>query len=107
MGLFTAVRILCSPNLITISLLINEAKFFLKKFVKIYGDLNGREYITFHAHNLIHIGALDNFSAFKFESFLYEKKKSLKNSRHSLQQVRNRWYEIEQTEHTKSKEKIK
>lgn len=54
------------------------------------------EYITYNVHNLLHLcddvllyGQLDNFSAFKFQSYM-SKIKSMKNSRYPLQQIYNR-----------------
>lgn len=53
-------------------------------------------------HNLIHLtndvikfGPLDNFSAFKFENFLYKIKNKLKKSGQPLQQIYNRLLETE------------
>lgn len=73
-------------------------KYFIEKFAEIYGP----EYLTHNVHGLIHLpedclhhGPLDNFSAFKFENYLYTLKRILKTCRHPLQQVGNRLKEQE------------
>lgn len=53
--------------------------------------------MTYNVHSLIHLsyyvqihGCLDNFSAFKFENYLGQLKKSIKHSRYPLQEAANR-----------------
>jgi len=72
------------------------AKTLLNKFVIEY-FLYGEEYVGYNVHGLIHIsdfvlihGALDAFSAFKYENYLQFIKKSCKNSRYPLQDIYNR-----------------
>lgn len=93
--LSTAIRILLDDEL---SLkLIDYAQRLLIYFVKEYSSIYGGEYISFNVHNLIHLcsdvrnfGPLDNFSAFKYESFMYNLKQKVGISRNPLQQVTNR-----------------
>lgn len=60
--------------------------------------LYGPEYLNHNVHNLIHLaddcnlhGPLDQFSAFKYESFLYKLKESVKFSKILLQQAVNKY----------------
>lgn len=53
--------------------------------------------MSYNVHNLVHIcndvetfGPLDEFSAFKFESFMYKLKLKLKTSSRPLHQIVNR-----------------
>lgn len=88
-----AVRILVSPVL-CISL-NNCAQHLLETFIKEYGLIYGREYITYNIHNLSHLcndvlrfGCLDNFSAFIPESHMnFLKKKICIQSAKPLQQL--------------------
>lgn len=73
------------------------AKTLLNKFVHDFSYLYGEEYVGYNVHNLIHVpdfvlihGALDTFSAFKYENYLQFIKKSCKNSRYPLQDTYNR-----------------
>lgn len=98
LSLSCAIRILCSTEL---SVLYNDyAKELLVYFVKKYSILYGEQYISHNVHNLIHLaddvlnlGPLDSFSAFQYENFMYEIKKSLKTCNMPLQQIINREYE--------------
>lgn len=95
LSLSVAVRLLCEkkPTANNIRYANELLLYFVKKYKHFYGEIN----ITYNVHNLIHLskdvenhGSLENFSAFKFENFMYELKKLLKNSRNPLQQVSNR-----------------
>nr|CAI5820522.1 unnamed protein product [Callosobruchus analis] len=73
----------------------------LNYFVCHFGDLYG-QYVSHNVHNLIHLpndcrrhGCLDNISSFKYENILYKMKKMVKCSRYPLQQIVNRFEEIE------------
>ncbi|VEN57040.1 unnamed protein product [Callosobruchus maculatus] len=98
--LHVAIRILCSKDLLHNYL--NSASDLLNYFVCHFGDIYGHEYVSHNVHNLIHLpndcrrhGCLDNFSSFKYENFLYKMKKMVKCSRYPLQQIVNRFEEIE------------
>jgi len=95
MLLHCAIRLLISHN--TCYLFNDEAKVLLTKFVIDYPIHYGAEFVNYNVHNLIHLpdcvklhGPLDKFSAFKFENFLQDIKKKLKNSRFPLQEACNR-----------------
>ncbi|CAH0559359.1 unnamed protein product [Brassicogethes aeneus] len=100
MSLHVAIRILCSEHL---HISYNNYAFqLLKYFVEKFSSIYGSEYITHNIHGLIHLpqdciyhGPLDNFSAFKFENYLYTIKRILKTSKHPLQQMGNRIKEQE------------
>jgi len=73
------------------------AKDLLKTFVSEYSSYYGEEYIFYNVHGLIHVsdfvlirGALDVFSAYKFENYLQFIKKSSKNSKNPLEDIYNR-----------------
>jgi len=95
MLLSSAVRLLISPETcLTHNYL---AKDLLKTFVSEYSSHYGEEYIGYNVHGLIHVsdfvlthGALDTFSAFKFENYLQFIKKSSKNSKNPLEDIYNR-----------------
>ncbi|XP_063918815.1 uncharacterized protein LOC135134131 [Zophobas morio] len=92
MSLHTAIRFLCSPELYL--KYNNSACDLLRYFVKNFGALYGKEFVSYNVHNLIHLpndcllhGNLDEFSAFKCENYLYNIKKMVKTSRRPLQQI--------------------
>lgn len=93
-----AIRILCDSKLcLKYSSLAND---LLKKFVQIFIEIYGELYVSYNVHNLIHLtddviqyGHLDNFSTFKFESYMYQIKRMIKKGHHQLQQVVNRTIE--------------
>ncbi|KYM95089.1 hypothetical protein ALC62_14272 [Cyphomyrmex costatus] len=92
--LHVAIRILCSSECISLNM---YAKRLIEYFVVKYKKIYGKEYITYNMHNLLHLhndvllfGKLDNFSAFRFESYMSKIKRNLKNSRYPLQQIYNR-----------------
>lgn len=100
LSLHCAIRILCSSELS--KMYIDYASELLKYFVRNYSILYGAEYITHNVHNLVHLandckvfGPLDQFSAFKYENYLYKIKKSVKFCRYPLQQAVNRCREQE------------
>lgn len=76
---------------------ITYAKDLLKHFVKKFGGIYGNQFLSYNVHNVVHIcddvetfGPLDQFSAFKFESFMYKLKLKLKTSSRPLHQIANR-----------------
>lgn len=101
--LFCAIRILASPNMCV--RLNGTAQYLLEEFIKMYGQIYGREYITHNVHNLCHLcqdvlkfGCLDNFSAFAPESYMHSiKKKVCVQSAKLLQQIVKRVSEEERT----------
>jgi len=95
MKLHCAIKILVTPNIcIEYN---NVAQQLIIEFVNDYANYYGRHFMTYNVHKLIHLsyyvqihGCLDNFSAFKFENYLGKLKKSIKHSRHPLQEAANR-----------------
>lgn len=74
----------------------------LNNFVESFGIIYSTDKISHNVHNLIHIaadvrnfGSLDNFSAFKFESYMSQIKRLLRKNDKPLQQLACRYYEIE------------
>ncbi|KAE9529672.1 hypothetical protein AGLY_011768 [Aphis glycines] len=93
--LFSAIRLLVNPE--TCILYNEKARILLEKFISDYAILYGSEFITYNVHNLIHLpyfvqkhGPLDSFSAFRYENYLKELKKSMKCAKYPLQEVSNR-----------------
>lgn len=95
LSLSVAIRIFCDKKSSIQN--IEYGQSLLMYFVQKYKVLYGKENVTYNVHNLIHLvddvkihGPLDAFSAFKFENYMSQLKKLLKNSRHPLQQIANR-----------------
>uniref|UniRef100_A0A1Y1MKV3 DUF4218 domain-containing protein n=1 Tax=Photinus pyralis TaxID=7054 RepID=A0A1Y1MKV3_PHOPY len=97
-SLTVALRILIDPELcVTLN---KYADSLLVWFVKYYGELYGHEFLSYNVHNLVHLagdvielGPLDTFSAFKYENYMQKIKQKLKNSGNYLQQLVNRVHE--------------
>lgn len=94
LSLSVAIRILSSSHL---SHLICYAEENLKYFVQKYSSFYGEQYLNFNVHCLIHLcnevrnfGPIQNFSAFKFENYMYQLKQKLKTSGKPLHQIVNR-----------------
>lgn len=92
--LHCAISFLISSKCATYS---RYAKQLLKLFVSDCSRIYGKQYLIYNVHSLIHIaddveryGALDNFSAFKFENYLGYLKKKVRSPYKPLQQVGNR-----------------
>uniref|UniRef100_A0A1Y1LCB4 Uncharacterized protein n=1 Tax=Photinus pyralis TaxID=7054 RepID=A0A1Y1LCB4_PHOPY len=73
------------------------AEKLLLYFVKQYSTLYGECFMSYNVHNLIHVcddvrklGALDNYSAFKFENYMGNIKNKIKTGSNPLQQIFNR-----------------
>ena len=97
--LAVAIRILCSPKYCIEW--NSHAHDFFTSFVKHFSELYGKDKITYNVHGLIHLakdvskyGQLDNFSAFRFESFLYQLKQLVRKPTHILSQIVLRISEI-------------
>lgn len=93
--LSSAVRILCDEKLcVTHNIVSTE---LLKDFVITFKEIYGSSYVSYNVHNLLHIsadvlkfGPLDDFSTFKFESFMFQIKRMIRKGNLQLQQVVNR-----------------
>lgn len=74
---------------------LDYARELLTHFVNNVVGLFGRDFVTYNVHNLLHISddcdtfdcALDEVSAFPFESYLCQLKKRVKHSRNALVQI--------------------
>lgn len=101
--------LLSSPDLSHIT----YAESLLKHFVQSFAILYGPQHISHNVHALTHLaddvrkfGALDTFSAFRYENYLRKIKRLLKKAERPLQQIHNRLTELEycfsvQKEHQK------
>lgn len=77
------------------------AQYLLERFVDSFGRIYGMHHIVYNVHSLVHIvddvqlyGALDNYSAFPFESYMYQIKRCLHKNNDSLAQLCNRVEEM-------------
>ncbi|ODM87221.1 hypothetical protein Ocin01_19461 [Orchesella cincta] len=83
----------------------NYASELLQYFVKCFGKLYGKQYISYNVHGLIHVaedckqhGTLEDYSGFKFENHLQYIKRLVRAPNLPLQQVHNRIGELERAE---------
>lgn len=102
MTLHAAIRLLTSTEFVVRTECINYAESLLKHFVESFETLYGENKISHNVHNLLHIcedvrkyGALDEFSAFKFENHMSSIKRVLRKSERPLEQLYNRYAEME------------
>jgi hypothetical protein len=86
------IRILASPALCRSHNAV--AKTLLRNFVEHYTSLFGRSMVVYNVHSLIHLsddvmvhGPLDDFSAFPFENFLQQVKKTVQKANQPLVQA--------------------
>lgn len=101
--LFCAVTI-CSTD--QYKRFYDAATKLLKHFVDQYCIIYGEQYLTSNVHNLIHLtedvnnlGNLTKFSAYPFESKLYEIKNMLRSGNKPLAQIANRLIEIQKAQY--------
>lgn len=94
LGLFCAITI-CSTDFYSEYLHVAEA--LLDRFVHCYSSIYGEYFITSNIHNLTHLiddvkvlGNLTKFSAYPFESKLYEIKNMIRNGNNPLAQIAKR-----------------
>jgi hypothetical protein len=95
-----AIRILCCSQF---QHLMNYAQELLEYFVTTFILLYGVENVSHNVHELIHLvqdankfGALDNFSAFKYENYMQTLKRLLKKHDKHLEQIIRRHMEYQQ-----------
>ena len=81
--------------------LLDYAEKLLKIFVQSFATIYGAKYVSHNVHNLLHLtsdvrkfGALDVFSAFQFESYIYDLKRLVRRGDKPLQQIAKRLYEL-------------
>jgi len=103
--LHVAIFILASPVFSKDRNYIDYAEALLEHFVESFAKLYGAKNISHNVHNLLHLcsdvkkyGALDSFSAFRFENYLFSIKKLLRKAEKPLEQLVRRYYEIESVE---------
>lgn len=94
MILSVAIRLLAQTDLSNEHL--NYAEKLLLFFVQRCRELYQSVFMSYNVHGIIHLsqdvkkhGSLDNFSAFKFESFLGKMKAWVRSTKHPLQHVVN------------------
>ncbi|XP_029161035.1 uncharacterized protein LOC114932803 isoform X1 [Nylanderia fulva] len=104
--LHVAISILINPKLIKNQNNILYAEKLLTHFVKSFQIIYGDQFVTHNIHNLLHLsrdvqkfGALDEFSAFRFENYLQMLKNILRKSDRPLQQVARRFGEMHACEY--------
>ncbi|KAG8238355.1 hypothetical protein J437_LFUL017249 [Ladona fulva] len=97
LSLHYAIRILLSSDYLVN---LDYPRTLLRYFVKKYEVIYGRESMTYNVHGLLHLaddcrvhGSLDRFSAFKFESKLYQIKRLVRNQNLPLPQIVRRLHE--------------
>ncbi len=100
LALCFAMRIFLSPSLL--SRYLDFAGQLLQYFVECFAKVYGKEHMVYNVHSLLHLiddarkyGALDNCSAFKFESYLGKLKKLVRNSRAPCAQLVKRVLETQ------------
>lgn len=100
--LHCAVRILSCPTLSRIPENVNKADELIQEYVSTYHTIYGANKLVHNVHNLLHLadcvrqfGPLNSFSAYKFECFMQQLKRPIKNGNHVLQQLFNRQSERE------------
>lgn len=100
-----AVRILSCPTMSKNPEFIRKSKIMLQEFVNHFSRMYGVNKLTHNVHNLLHIadcvlqfGALNSFSAYKFECYMQHLKRPLRNASNILQQIYNRQSERETLE---------
>lgn len=91
-----------NPELIKSEHFITYSHKLLQIFVFKFQNLYGEYLVSHNVHNSLHLsddvkkyGALDVFSAFKFENNMMFIKKLLQKSQHPLQQLTKRYIERE------------
>lgn len=76
---------------------VDQAEVLLTEFVELYPSVYGENSVTYNIHVLLHLpffvrlyGALDDFSAYKFENCIQGLKKCIGKANNPLQQIYNR-----------------
>lgn len=74
-----------------------QAEELLSEFVELYPSVYGENSVTYNIHVILHIpffvrlyGAIDDFSAYKFENLIQDLKKMVAKANNPLQQIFNR-----------------
>lgn len=96
-----AASILSSSYLSSISSYIDYAQELIEHFVKTFKIIYGAHNVSHNVHSLLHItedvkqfGPLDIFSTFKFENYMTQIKKLIRQSNYPLSQIARRLVEV-------------
>ena len=110
--LSVAVSVLLNPSVC--SEFCDYAHELLVTFVTHFGNLYGKDMLTYNVHGLVHLanevkkfGSLDNTSAFVFESFLGRLKRMIRKPGSPLEQIIRRISELSRRQEVKSESKSK
>lgn len=103
--LHTAVSMLVSECYVQTSENIDKCQKMFEDFVLGFQRIYGKQYVSHNVHNLLHIcsdvkknGALDKFSAFKFENEMSSIKRMVRKGHKPLEQIARRYSEREKFE---------
>lgn len=95
MTLTLLLRIISHPDLVHSH--HDYCKVLVRTFLTQFSEVFGTEYLTYNFHSLVHLiedcndrGVVDNFSCFRYESFLYKLKRHIRSSHLPLEQIINR-----------------
>lgn len=101
--LHVAIRILADCEKVSKVECVNLANSLLRDFVESFEIVYGGRYVSYNIHNLLHLasdvklfGCLDNFSAFRFESYIFFLKKLLRKKNNELSQIVRRCKELDE-----------
>lgn len=102
--LHVAISILCNKQKYKSDAMLAEA--ILKRFIENYAEIYGDHHVVYTVHCLSHLvadsqrfGSLDEFSAFPFESFMFQIKMLLRKNNQPLAQLCNRLHEMHISNH--------
>lgn len=97
--LHVAISILCNKE--TYLIHSDLAQRLLERFVEEFSEIYGEHHIIYNVHCLTHLvsdtkqfGCLDDYSAFKFESYMYQVKRLLHKNNQPLAEICNRIHEM-------------
>lgn len=75
----------------------DKAQILINEFVQIFPQFYGLKHVNYNVHSLLHLpkyveryGFIDSFTAYRFENYMQELKKSIKNPNKILEQLNNR-----------------
>lgn len=99
--LHVAIRILSDEELCHEQEHIDYAQLLLNRFVEIFAEIYGEEFVSHNVHGLLHLGedvtknegSLDNLSAYKYENYMRQIKKWARKPDKPLQQIAKRFEE--------------
>lgn len=93
------LRIISHPTLVHVY--HDYCNVLVRTFLTQFSEVFGTQYLTYNIHSLVHLvedckdrGVVDNFSCFRYESFLFRLKRFIRSANLPLQQIINRISEI-------------